>query len=100
MGKLNIKQVLHIAKLANLKLTSKEVEKFRKELSEILNYIDILNAVDTKDVQPTSRVTELGNVFRKDKVDKKRYLSQKEALSGTKHAERGFFKTKLVMSKQ
>lgn len=93
-SKLTKKQVLHIAKLAGLQLSKKEVVKFQKQLGDILDYIDILNKLDTQGVEPTSQVTGLENVFREDKVE--RCLTQKEALSGTKLTHKGYFKIKLI----
>lgn len=93
-AKLTKGQVLHVAELANLKLTEAEVKKFQKQLSDILDYIKILNQLDTNKVEPTSQVTGLENVFREDKVEK--CLSQKQALSGTKSKYKGYFKVEAI----
>ncbi len=61
-------QVLHIAKLARLSLTSKEIDKMTTELSAILAYVDMLNEVDTSNVEPTAQVTGLTNALRDDVV--------------------------------
>ena len=61
-------EVRHIAKLARLNLSDEEVEKFTKELSSILEYVDQLQEVDTKGVEPTAQVTGLHNSFRSDEV--------------------------------
>ncbi len=61
-------QVRHIAKLARLTLTEAEVEKFAKEMTSILQYVDMLTEVDTKNVQPTAQVTGQTNVFREDAI--------------------------------
>ena len=66
---LNKEQVEHIAQLARLKLSPEELEKYRQELSSILDYVDKLQAVDTTDVEETSQVTGLVNVSRQDKVE-------------------------------
>ncbi|MBU3957016.1 Asp-tRNA(Asn)/Glu-tRNA(Gln) amidotransferase subunit GatC [Patescibacteria group bacterium] len=87
-------QVKHIAKLANLKLTSAEINKFQKQLSEVLEYVEQLNKLDTKKVEPTSQVTGLENVFRED--EPKPSLSQEEVLSGAKNTEKGMFKVKAI----
>lgn len=87
-------QVLHIAKLANLHLTPEEVEKLRNQLSQTLDYVEILNKVNTNKVELTSQVTGLKNVLREDKVTPS--LSQEEALSGTKNTEKGYFKVKAI----
>jgi aspartyl-tRNA(Asn)/glutamyl-tRNA(Gln) amidotransferase subunit C len=60
--------VRHIAKLARLKLSDDEVKKFSKELTSILDYIDILNELETEEVEPTAQVTGMTNVFRNDEV--------------------------------
>ncbi len=61
-------EVLHIAKLARLELKEEEVEKFRTQLSEILEYVGQLSKVDTKGIEPISQITGLQNVVREDRV--------------------------------
>ena len=68
MTNLSEEQVRHIAKLARLRLSDDEVKKFSKELSSILEYIDVLNELDTENVEPTAQVTGLSSVFREDEV--------------------------------
>ncbi len=63
---LSQEQVRHIAKLARLGLTDGEVKKFSTQLTNILQYIEVLNEVDTTSVAPTNQVTGLSNVMRKD----------------------------------
>lgn len=63
--------VRHIAKLARLHLEDNEVEKFTRELSSILDYVDMLQEVDTKNVEPTAQVTGLTNSFREDEIIEK-----------------------------
>lgn len=92
--KLTKKEVLHIAKLAKLDLKEKEVRKFQHELSDILEYIEILNELDTKGVKPTSQVTGLESVFREDKIEKS--LSQEQALSSSKNKHEGYFRVKAI----
>ena len=67
---LDEKQVRHVAKLARIALTDAEVKKFTKQLSGVLDYMDILNEVDTKNVPETSQVTGLRDVFDKDEIVK------------------------------
>ena len=66
--KLDKEQVEHIANLARLHLSEEEKEKFSKELSSVLEYMEILNEVDTENVEPTYQVTGLQNVYRKDEI--------------------------------
>ena len=59
-----------IAQLARLKLTDIESDRLRKHLEQIIDYINKLNKLDTSNVEPTSHVLPIHNVFREDKVCK------------------------------
>jgi len=59
-------QVLHVAKLARLGLSEEEVEKMAGELSGILEHVDRIAELELDDVEPTSHVVELENVWRAD----------------------------------
>ena len=59
-------QVLHVARLARLRLTDEEVERITVELGDILEHIDAIQALDLDDVEPTSHVAPLENVLRPD----------------------------------
>jgi aspartyl-tRNA(Asn)/glutamyl-tRNA(Gln) amidotransferase subunit C len=95
---LTIKEVEHVALLANLKLNKTELRKFQKQLSEILGYIEVLNKLKAEKIEPTSQVTGLENVFRKDEI--KPSLSQKEVLSNAKEKHDNFFKTKAIFEER
>lgn len=56
----------HLAKLARLKIQPAEYEKYMKDLSEVLAYVDQLSEVDTTGVSPMNGCTDLINVFRED----------------------------------
>jgi len=76
-------QVRHVAKLARFKLTDKEVGCFTRQLSEVLDYIEVLNEVDTENVEPTYQVTGLKNVLEKDEVIEN--VSREEMLRCSAH---------------
>jgi aspartyl-tRNA(Asn)/glutamyl-tRNA(Gln) amidotransferase subunit C len=59
-------QVLHVARLARLRLSEAEVEKMTGELSGILEHVDRIGELDLDDVAPTSHVVDLENVLRPD----------------------------------
>ena len=94
MKKLTKDQIKHIAKLANLHLTKKEIEKFRQQLGDILAHMEMLNKLDTLKVKPTLQTTGLKNVFREDEMTY--CLSAKEALSGTKSKKNNYFKIEAI----
>ena len=59
-------QVLHVAKLARLRLADDEIERMSSELSGILDHIEKIEELDLDDVEPTSHVVNLENVLRPD----------------------------------
>ena len=59
-------QVLHVARLARLRLSDEEVERMSGELSGILEHVDRIAELDLDDVEPTSHVVDLENVLRPD----------------------------------
>ena len=59
-------QVLHVARLARLRLTYDEVERMSSELSTILDHIEKISELDLDSVEPTSHVVEVENVLRAD----------------------------------
>ncbi len=63
---LDREQVLHVAKLARLRLTDEEVERYGGELSKITDWIDKIGELDLEDVKPTSHVVEIENALRAD----------------------------------
>ena len=66
MAKLSRQAVLKLAHLSRLKLSEEEIERFRGELSEILEYVEQLEKIDTKGLEPTYQTTGLTTVTRKD----------------------------------
>jgi len=68
MADLTREDVLKLARLARLTISDEEVERYRKELTEILHYVELLQNADVSGLQPTSQVTGLTNVTREDEV--------------------------------
>jgi aspartyl-tRNA(Asn)/glutamyl-tRNA(Gln) amidotransferase subunit C len=59
-------QVLHVARLARLRLSDEELERMPAELSKILEHVERMDELDLDGVEPTSHVVELQNVLRED----------------------------------
>lgn len=68
MGKLSRDDVLKLAKLARLEFSATEIDSYVEELSEILQYVEILQTVDVDGLLPTNQVTGLVNVTRPDEI--------------------------------
>ncbi len=60
--------ILHIAKLACLNIKEEEIEEYRKNLQDILNFANIIDGVNTDNVSETVTSTDNVNVFRKDEI--------------------------------
>lgn len=87
--------VRHIALLSRLELKDEEIEVYQQQLSRILEYVEKLNEVDTKDVEPTSHVLSLNNIFREDLV--KESLSREEVLRNAPDPTDKFFRVPKII---
>ena len=93
--KLTREDVLHIALLARLGLTEAEVERFREQLSNILENLEILQQVDTTGIPPTAQSITLQDVMRDDKVGES--LPQGEILANAPQQEGNSFRVRAVL---
>ena len=67
--KITKKEVVHIAELARLSFSGKEMELFTEQLNQILVYMEKLNEIDTSEIKPTYHALDLINVFRDDQIE-------------------------------
>lgn len=94
------KDVKHVAKLAKLKLTPKEIDKYTTQLSKVIKNISKLQEVKTDDVSQTSRTLDLKNVTSEDVIDVEEVLSADEATSNSSNIHNNYFVTKAVIDKE
>lgn len=87
--------VRHVAKLARLEFSEEEEARMAEEMSQILEYVEKLNELDTSGVPPMSHVLEVKNVFRKDEI--KSRIDQDQALEPAPEAEQGYFQVPKVV---
>lgn len=80
----------HVADIARLKLTEKEIEEFIPELKEILESFSELDKVNTDNIKPSFQPVELKNVMREDKVQES--ITQEQALLNSSNSKDGYFK--------
>lgn len=100
MSVLSSRDVLRLARLANLDLKKKEVDSLKKELSEVLNYFTKLQKLDTEGVEPTSQTTGLVGVLRSDELNTESALSNTKSLSGTANTHNDYFVVAAVIDKE
>lgn len=98
--KISREDVLKVATLANLELTDAEVEKYRGQLDDILNYIDKLNEIDTSNVEPMSQVFAASpddSALREDVVVRSEVIT--EVLAGAPDPAPLYFRVPKVIEK-
>lgn len=93
--KITRKDVEHVALLSRLELGESDVAKFTGQLNAILDYIEVLNKVDTSGIEPTAHVLPLKNVARADEV--RPSLPRELALANAPEQEDGYFKVPRIL---
>jgi len=88
-------EVRHIARLARLGLSPEEVDRFRDQLSAILDHFEGLNAFDTEGVPPTSQSFDLTNVERDDTA--RPSATRDEVFANAPRNEGAYFRVRAVL---
>lgn len=88
-------EILHIAKLANLNLKEEEVEKYKENLQEILNFANVVNNAPINGLKETIGANDSYNIFRKDEVIEP--LNREELLQNAPDKQEGMFKIPKVI---
>jgi len=91
------KEVQHIAKLARLGLTEREVEKMQKELSAILDYFNKLKEVNVSKIEPTSHSITIENIMRNDEVRRLRPEVRRKIVGQAPGTKAGYLKVKSIL---
>ena len=89
-------ELLHIARLADLKLKDEEIDTYLSHLEEILNYANIVNSAPIEGLEETIGMNDNKNVFRKDEVIPS--YKREELLQNAPEEELGMFKIPKVMN--
>lgn len=92
---ITLEDVDYVAKLAKLQLAEDEKEDYAKKLNSILQYMEQLQDIDTKDIPPTTHVLPLENVFREDEL--REGLPLEKALANAPDTQDGYFKVPKIM---
>jgi aspartyl-tRNA(Asn)/glutamyl-tRNA(Gln) amidotransferase subunit C len=92
---LSREEVLHIARLARLGVTDEDVEKFRVQLSNILENFEALKQLDTTQTPPTAQSIPLENVMRDDIIQPS--FPPDDVLANAPHREDNSFRVRAVL---
>ena len=87
--------VRHVAHLSRLEFGDGEIQRFTKDLNNILRHVDKLAELDTTDIEPTSHSLKMSNVFRDDEV--RPSLTTDEALANAPEREGPFFRVPQII---
>ncbi len=93
--KITQKDVEHVALLSRLKLSEEDKDKYTQSLNAILEYMEILNRVDTSSIEPTAHVLPLKNVFREDEAGET--LEKELVLANAPDRENGCFRVPRII---
>ena len=92
---LSEEEVKKIGHMARIELTDLEVAKFKKELSSVLDYVDVLKEVNTDGLEIVSSVTGLENVTRLDVAKPIDY--QDEIMANAPQTKDKYYKVKSIL---
>ncbi len=88
-------ELLHIARLSDLKISDEEIDNYRLNLEEILNFADIVNNANVEGLDETIGANDNFNVFREDVV--KEFEDREALLQNAPEKERDMFKIPKVI---
>lgn len=92
---LSTEEVKKVAQLARIELSDSEVEKFQKDLSSVLDYVEELKAVDTDGLDIVASVTGLENVQREDRAVLVDY--QEDIMANAPERKDKYYKVKSIL---
>jgi len=93
--KIRESDITKIANIAKMELSAEESKDLTQSLQEILVHMDVLNQVETKNVDPTIDVLPLKNVYREDKV--KEGLTKEQVFANASEVENNCFKVPRII---
>jgi aspartyl-tRNA(Asn)/glutamyl-tRNA(Gln) amidotransferase subunit C len=88
-------EVQHVAMLFRMSLSDEEIAKFQQQLSQIIDYFQVLQQIDTEGVPPTSHPVSLENVMRSDEPQPS--YPPEDILANAPQSEGGFFRVRAVL---
>jgi aspartyl-tRNA(Asn)/glutamyl-tRNA(Gln) amidotransferase subunit C len=94
---LSKEEILHIATLARIGLTDKDVENYQHDLSDILDYFKKLEEVDVEGVEPIGHITGMQNTFRTDKFADFGSIGKESIMKNAPEVKDEYIKVKSVL---
>ena len=91
-----VDEIIRVAKLANLQLSDDEIQKYAKDMEDIVNFANTVNNVNTEGVDEAIGITGNCNAFRKDEI--KNFNDREALLKNAPEQEYGMFKIPKVIN--
>ena len=88
-------EVLHVARLARVGVTEEDVARFQQQLSQILDHFEVLRAIATDDVPPTTHTLPLEGVMAADMPQHS--LPPDRVLANAPAAQEGYLRVRAVL---
>lgn len=96
MAEISKDEMMHIVKLASLNLNEDEIETYRKNMEDILNFAQVINSANVDGLDITIGSNEKSNIFRKDEVVE--FKDNEALLQNAPTKERNMFKIPKVIN--
>jgi aspartyl-tRNA(Asn)/glutamyl-tRNA(Gln) amidotransferase subunit C len=90
-------EILNIATLARVGLVEKDIEKYQKDLSSVLDYFNKLGELDVSNIEPIGHITGMQDVFKDDMYEDFGDLGKEAILKNAPEKKDGQIKVKSVL---
>jgi aspartyl-tRNA(Asn)/glutamyl-tRNA(Gln) amidotransferase subunit C len=92
---LSRQDVEKVALLARLELSSSELDALTTQLQQVVEYVEVLNELDTQSTEPMAHALDVANVFADDQV--RPSLPREQALANAPHQDGQFYLVPAVL---
>ena len=97
-NKISEQEVKKIAELSRLSLSSDELKKRTEDMNNIIHYMDILNEIDTDNVEELYNVHDMNNTLRDDSFEES--LDKKDVLKNSPSSNEDYIEVPLIVKKE
>ncbi|GAB5442857.1 MAG: Asp-tRNA(Asn)/Glu-tRNA(Gln) amidotransferase subunit GatC [Fuerstiella sp.] len=95
---MDIEEVRKVAALARLELTDEELKTYGQQLTQILDYVKVLDEVNLEDVDPMPHAVDLKNVLRED--ERRPSLPREAALQNAPKTDGQYFQVPQILEQK